>query len=124
LTFPAFFRASFDLAGHELDAQSGYLPDTYLKLTSFTRGVAFVNGVNVGRFWNGVGPVDALYVPGPYLNKDEPNEVVVLELESAACNSAAPDRCFVEFVDEQILIGSAGLNADVPYSRVEGLRRE
>ena len=36
--------------------------DTYLDLSEFGKGVAFVNGQNLGRFWN-VGPTLSLYIP-------------------------------------------------------------
>ena len=98
---------------------TGFLPDTFLKPTSFARGVAFVNGVNLGRFWTDAGgPVGALYVPGPYLNADGPNELVVVELDRADCGPAAPRRCYVEFVDRQVLI-DADVEAEIPKSRVE-----
>ncbi len=54
--------------------------DTFVDLNGFTKGVVFVNGVNLGRYWN-IGPQRTFYLPAPYL-KDE-NEVVVFELEKA-----------------------------------------
>jgi len=41
------------------------------------KGVVFVNGHNLGRFWN-VGPQQTLYVPGVWLKKGK-NEIRVFE---------------------------------------------
>ena len=48
------------------------LKDTYLDLTDFGKGVAFfVNGVNIGRFWN-VGPAFiSLYSSWPSKGKEQ-----------------------------------------------------
>jgi beta-galactosidase len=37
----------------------------------------FVNGINLGRYWN-VGPQRTLYLPGPWLRRGR-NELVVFE---------------------------------------------
>ncbi|MBS2537428.1 beta-galactosidase [Catenulispora sp. NF23] len=55
--------------------------DTYLHLDGWTKGVAWVNGFNLGRYWSR-GPQGSLYVPGPVLREGE-NEVVVLELHGS-----------------------------------------
>lgn len=54
--------------------------DTFLDTTGWGKGVAFVNGHNLGRYWPVVGPQITLYVPAPYLRTGE-NELIVLELE-------------------------------------------
>ena len=41
------------------------------------KGVVWVNGHNLGRYWN-VGPQQTLYLPGVWLKKGN-NEVVVFE---------------------------------------------
>ncbi|MFC8511915.1 beta-galactosidase family protein [Streptomyces sp. NPDC057257] len=53
--------------------------DALLELPGRTRGFAWVNGFNLGRYWS-VGPQRSLYVPGPVLREGE-NEVWLLELE-------------------------------------------
>ncbi|KAG8568287.1 hypothetical protein GDO81_013948 [Engystomops pustulosus] len=40
--------------------------DTYLSMKGWKKGVVFVNGKNLGRYWN-IGPQETLYVPGPWL---------------------------------------------------------
>ncbi|MGW6837060.1 beta-galactosidase, partial [Streptomyces sp. NPDC054949] len=73
-TGPAFHRGTF-----ETDRTA----DTFLHLDGWTKGVAWVNGFALGRYWSR-GPQRTLYVPGPVLRTGA-NEVVVLELH-------APDR--------------------------------
>ncbi|MCJ1909930.1 glycoside hydrolase family 35 protein [Planococcus ruber] len=72
--YPKFFRGSFDAA-------EGL--DTYVDTKGFTKGNVFINGFNLGRYWNEAGPQQRLYLPGPLLKK-EGNEIVVLELENTA----------------------------------------
>ncbi|MCI6547269.1 MAG: beta-galactosidase, partial [Coriobacteriaceae bacterium] len=52
---------------------------TYVDLTGFGKGIVFVNGTNVGRFWE-EGPIMSLYVPGGLLRAGE-NSIVVFETE-------------------------------------------
>lgn len=54
--------------------------DTYLELVGFERGFVFVNGHNLGRYWNSVGPQKRLYCPGVWLVAGI-NEVIVVESE-------------------------------------------
>ena len=65
----AFFRGSFDLAD---------LGDTYLDMSAGKKGVVWVNGRNLGRYW-AIGPQQRLSCPAPFLKKGK-NEIVVLEL--------------------------------------------
>ncbi|XP_012223400.1 beta-galactosidase [Linepithema humile] len=69
---PVFLRGHFTINGQPLD--------TYLDTTGWGKGVAFVNGYNLGRYWPLVGPQITLYVPAPYLRTGE-NELIILELE-------------------------------------------
>lgn len=52
--------------------------DTYLLPLGFTKGVAFVNEFNLGRYWS-KGPQQTLYVPAGVLRQGT-NELVVLDL--------------------------------------------
>ncbi len=54
------------------------LGDSYLDLSGWNKGVVFVNGHNLGRFW-GIGPQQTLYLPAPWLKKGV-NTVTVLDL--------------------------------------------
>ncbi|WP_303973942.1 beta-galactosidase family protein [Streptococcus merionis] len=69
----AFYRYEFEL--EELE-------DTYLDMAEFGKGVAFINGVNLGRFWN-EGPILSLYLPKGFLKKGR-NEIIVFETEGLA----------------------------------------
>jgi len=52
--------------------------DTYLDMSGWGKGVVWVNGHNLGRYWY-IGPQQTLYVPVEWLKKGR-NEIVVLEL--------------------------------------------
>lgn len=69
---PVFLRGRFTINEQPLD--------TFLDTTGWGKGVAFVNGHNLGRYWPVVGPQITLYVPAPYLRTGE-NELIILELE-------------------------------------------
>jgi beta-galactosidase len=44
----------------------------------FKKGVAWINGHCLGRYWN-IGPTQTMYIPGVWLNKGK-NEVVILDM--------------------------------------------
>lgn len=67
---PAFFR--FDLNVNEPC-------DTFLDTEGFGKGCAFVNGFNLGRFWE-IGPQKRLYIPAPLLKKGS-NTIILFETE-------------------------------------------
>ena len=52
--------------------------DCYIDLRDFTKGIVYVNGHNLGRYWN-VGPQYRLYCPGVWLHEGA-NEIVVFDL--------------------------------------------
>ena len=52
--------------------------DTYLDMRNWGKGVVWVNGHNLGRYWS-IGPQQTIYLPAEWLRKGD-NEVVVLEL--------------------------------------------
>ena len=68
LNAPVFYKGSFSLET---------VGDTFLDMSQWGKGVVFVNGHNLGRFWK-VGPQQTLYVPGVWLKKGE-NSIFVLE---------------------------------------------
>ncbi|XP_037829983.1 beta-galactosidase-1-like protein 2 isoform X3 [Kryptolebias marmoratus] len=51
--------------------------DTFIKLPGWGKGVVFVNGQNLGRYWI-IGPQHFLYLPGPWLRSGE-NQIIVFE---------------------------------------------
>ncbi|KAJ8674533.1 hypothetical protein QAD02_005795 [Eretmocerus hayati] len=69
---------------------------TYLNPSGWGKGVAYVNGNNLGRYWPSVGPQVTLYVPATFL-KTGNNEVVLIELENIPTNRS------IELQSEPIL---------------------
>ena len=55
--------------------------DTFLDMRSWGKGVLWINGHCLGRFWN-IGPTQTMYVPGPWLKKGA-NQIIVLDLVGA-----------------------------------------
>lgn len=74
LTGPAFYRGSFRI-------NDPAPADTFLRLDGWTKGVAYINGFNLGRYWN-AGPQRTLYIPAPLLKSGD-NEIVLFELHGA-----------------------------------------
>jgi beta-galactosidase len=70
VTGPALHRATFQLPA---------AGDMFLDMRGCGKGVAWVNGRNLGRYWR-IGPQQSLFVPGVWLKKGS-NEVIVLDLE-------------------------------------------
>src|SRR5512136_2030456 len=64
-----FFRGAFEL---------GATGDTYLDMSGWKKGIVWVNGHNLGRYW-AIGPQKRLYCPAPFL-KEGTNEIVVFDL--------------------------------------------
>lgn len=73
-------RGTFEINDTVEVAATGHLPDTFLDLSAWGKGVAFVNGFNLGWYWPSIGPQNHYFVPGPRLRKGR-NEVLLLELE-------------------------------------------
>jgi beta-galactosidase len=55
--------------------------DTWLDLRGFDKGFVFLNGHNLGKYWN-IGPQQTIYVPGCWLRKGINTIVVFDELKS------------------------------------------
>lgn len=69
----AFYKGTF---------QVDETADTFLELKGWNKGVAYINGFNLGRYWETLGPQKTLYIPGPLLRKGE-KELVLFELHGA-----------------------------------------
>ncbi len=67
---PAWYRTEFNL---------NKVGDTYLDMSKWGKGMVWVNGYNLGRYWK-IGPQQTLYMPGCWLKKGT-NEIIVLDLE-------------------------------------------
>ena len=79
---PTFYKATF----HVDDPA-----DTFLALPGWTKGVAWLNGFNLGRYWER-GPQKTLYVPAPLWRRGQ-NELIIFEQHSM-------QTTFVEFHDK------------------------
>lgn len=53
-----------------------------MAMPGWAKGVAFVNGFNLGWYWPQAGPQMTLYIPGPML-RDGENELILLEVEQS-----------------------------------------
>lgn len=69
---PVFLIGHFNISGQPLD--------TFLDTSGWGKGVAFINGHNLGRYWPAAGPQMTLYVPAALLQAGM-NELIILELE-------------------------------------------
>ncbi len=67
--YPLFMRGHFKAQSQK---------DCFVHLDGFKKGCVYINGFNLGRYWE-IGPQRALYIPGVLL-RDE-NEIIILELE-------------------------------------------
>lgn len=81
---PAFFKGEFEI--------NGELADTFLRVDNFKKGFIFINGFNIGRYWE-IGPQKTLYVPKSLL-KEGKNEILLFESDGL---NGTPE---VEFVDK------------------------
>ncbi|OPA78319.1 beta-galactosidase [Paenibacillus selenitireducens] len=80
---PAFYRGYFT---------ADQIGDTFLRFDGWQKGIAWVNGFHLGRYWN-AGPQRALYVPGPLLRVGR-NEIVLFELHGS------PEMPVISLVDQ------------------------
>lgn len=67
--------------------------DTFVELEGWGKGCVFLNGFNLGRFWE-IGPQKRLYVPGPLLKKGN-NQFIVFETEG----KTSGEICFYDEPD-------------------------
>lgn len=65
----SFFRATFKIS---------HPGDTYLDMSKWKKGYVWVNGHNLGRYWD-IGPQYRLYCPGSWLHKGK-NTIIVFDM--------------------------------------------
>ena len=66
---PTLYHGTFTL---------GKTGDTFLDMSGWSKGIVFVNGINLGRYWR-AGPQQTLYLPGAWRRRGR-NEIVVFDL--------------------------------------------
>lgn len=64
---------------YQFDVELEEISDTFIDCSQYGKGVIFVNGVNLGRYWN-LGPIQYLYCPKEFLC-EEKNDIVIFETE-------------------------------------------
>ena len=69
-----FFKGNFVLSRGEGNLYS----DTYIDVSNYTKGILWVNGHNLGRYWN-IGPQKRLYCPSSWL-REGMNEIMIFDL--------------------------------------------
>ena len=74
---PVYYSGTFEVGSNSTDPMQ---LDTFLAISGGIKGVVWVNGFNLGRYWI-IGPQQSLYLPGTVLKPGYVNEIVVLELE-------------------------------------------
>jgi len=57
---PALFKGTLNINGQP--------KDTFIDMEGWSKGVVFINGANLGRYWS-LGPQRTLYVPAPILRR-------------------------------------------------------
>jgi beta-galactosidase len=58
LAVPTFYQGTFE---------AEFIADTYLAMRGWGKGMAWINGFNLGRYWETQGPQHTLFVPAPVL---------------------------------------------------------
>lgn len=88
---PTIFHGRFEI-------NNRVIYDTYLDTTGWGKGIAFINGFNLGRYWPVIGPQITLYIPKELLVLGI-NKITLIELQKA------PDNGTVVFTDVPNLDG-------------------
>ena len=75
---PGWYRGTFELS------KTG---DTFLDVSTWGKGMVWVNGYNIGRFWK-IGPQQTMYMPGCWLKKGK-NEIIILDVDVPSATKVA-----------------------------------
>ncbi|KAK7720140.1 hypothetical protein SLS63_010035 [Diaporthe eres] len=73
---PLLYTGAFKVPDYTSPAEL----DTFIAIPNGTKGMVWVNGFSLGRYWI-IGPQQSLYLPGTILKAGQDNDIVVLELE-------------------------------------------
>lgn len=122
---PALYRGSLVIAPGDV------IGDTYLNLAGWRRGMAYVNGFALGRYWER-GPLVSLFVPAGVLHEGQ-NEVVVFELHAHIDNPSSDETYVrrtsshprkVDFTASPVERGSSRASASASSSSSSAAKRE
>ena len=75
-SMPVFYRGQFNVSE---------IGDTMLDMSGWGKCMVWVNGINLGRFWE-IGPQYTLYMPGCWLKQGK-NEIIVMDIEPTGKNT-------------------------------------
>lgn len=95
----SFLRSGPTVFHGEFILKEENLGDTYLNTAGWGKGVVFINGFNLGRYWPLVGPQMTIYVPKELLRIGS-NKIATLELQ------LAPESGLITFSDTPNLDGN------------------
>jgi beta-galactosidase len=102
---------------HRFEVELDKAGDTFLDMRPWGKGMVWVNGHNLGRFWN-IGPQQTMFVPGPWL-KSGRNEFIVLDyLGDTDAPLAGLDQPILDMLRPELDI--FGRTADLQRLRVVG----
>jgi beta-galactosidase len=102
---------------HRFEVELDKVGDTFLDMRPWGKGMVWVNGHNLGRFWN-IGPQQTMFVPGPWL-KSGRNQFIVLDyLGDTDAPLAGLDQPILDVLRPELDI--FGRTADLKRLRVEG----
>ena len=82
---PCFWRGTFA-------AEEGV--DTFLDMAGWKKGNVFINGFNIGRYWN-IGSARTLYVPGELLRKENVIEIFEIHTPNETRSVESIDRALL-----------------------------
>lgn len=78
-----FFQGSFFIS----PAAGSMVADTYIDVSNYIKGIVWVNGHNLGRYWN-IGPQKRLFCPASWL-RNGPNEIMIFDLHQTEPKAVA-----------------------------------
>lgn len=87
---PAFYKGTF---------RASEKADTFLKVSGGTKGFVFVNGFNLGRYWN-IGPQETLYLPAELLKDENTVELFELYAPEGEISAILQDRPSLDSIKE------------------------
>ncbi|MCF0208383.1 MAG: discoidin domain-containing protein, partial [Bacteroidaceae bacterium] len=90
---PGYYKATFNVKK---------VGDTFINMETFGKGLVYVNGHGLGRFWE-IGPQQTLYCPGCWLKKGE-NEIIVLDIVGP---TTANSECLAQPLIDKLNLSNA-----------------
>ena len=98
---PAFYKGEFE-------AQPGV--DGFLDMSGWCKGVVWINGFNLGRYWE-IGPQGTLYIPGELIKEKNTIEILELHKPNSDKTISIADEPSIDLIppkDEKLVESVAG----------------